>query len=207
MGSTRRRSEERHVRFKFQRKTWSCVRGVILSFTRFPPLSPLAFRVVFVLRFGRLWRDMKAGRVGGRRGPCPLLLRSQGPRGPIAIACPRYDPPINRCRSGVGGFSWRSLRTVDQTAGTRQPDISGSRRLSVWGPVLARNSSSWYGPSAPVKVVPPSPAASTLTVLAGPGDFALRISRREYCQEQKIVMISLHRPSILPGKFRKDSLL
>jgi hypothetical protein len=46
---------------------------------------------------------------------------------------------------------------------------------------MARNASSWYGPSAPVKVVPPSPAASTLTVLAGPGDFALRISRWEFC--------------------------
>jgi len=39
------------------------------------------------------------------------------------------------------------------------------------------------------------------------GDFALRISRREYCQEQKIVMISLHRPSVLPGKFHEDGLL
>ena len=42
-----------------------------------------------------------------------------------------------------------------------------------------------YSPSVPVKVVPPSPAASTLTVLAGPGDFALKISRWEYCQEQE----------------------
>jgi hypothetical protein len=31
---------------------------------------------------------MWAGRVGGRRGAGQLLLRSQGPRGPIAIACP-----------------------------------------------------------------------------------------------------------------------
>ena len=52
------------------------------------------------------------------------------------------------------------------------------------GLVLARNPPSLYGPSALVKVVPPSPAASTLTMLAGPWDFALRISRREYCHEQ-----------------------
>jgi hypothetical protein len=50
---------------------------------------------------------------------------------------------------------------------------------------LARNPPSWYGLSAFVKVVPPSPAASTLTILAGPGDFALRISRREFCQKQQ----------------------
>jgi hypothetical protein len=117
---------------------------------------------------------------------CALRVRAA----PLRLLAPSR-PTTKRCRSGEV-FSWRSLRTVDQTAGTRQPGISGSRRLSVWGPVLARNTSSWYGPSAPVKVVPPSPAASTLTVLAGPGDFALRISRREYCQEQKIVMISLH---------------
>ena len=48
-----------------------------------------------------------------------------------------------------------------------------------WGLILARKAPSWYGLSALVKVVPPSPAASTLTMLAGPGDFALRISRRE----------------------------
>src|SRR5580658_9802313 len=87
---------------------------------------------------------------------------------------------------------------------------SGGRRLSPEtgiGVALARNASSLYGPSAPIKVVPPSPAASTLTVLAGPGDFALRISRREYCQEQKIVMISLHRPDALSGKFHEDGLL
>ena len=51
------------------------------------------------------------------------------------------------------------------------------------------------------------PLRSTLTVLDRLGDFALRISRREYCQEQKIVMISLHRPSVLPGKFHDDGLL
>jgi hypothetical protein len=41
-----------------------------------------------------------------------------------------------------------------------------------------------YGPSAPVNVLLAlSPLRSTLTVLVGPGDFALRISRREYCLE------------------------
>jgi hypothetical protein len=65
--------------------------------------------------------------------------------------------------------------------------VSPAGEKTSWklGLVLARNASSLYGPSAPVKVVPPSPAASTLTVLAGPGDFALRISRREFCQEQE----------------------
>jgi hypothetical protein len=32
------------------------------------------------------------GLAGGRRGPYQLLLRSQGPRGPIAIACPVTTP-------------------------------------------------------------------------------------------------------------------
>ena len=41
------------------------------------------------------------------------------------------------------------------------------------GLILARNGASWYGPSALVKVVPPSPAASTLTMLAGPGSLPL----------------------------------
>ena len=60
-----------------------------------------------------------------------------------------------------------------------------SNELEIGGVILARNAPSLYGPSATVKVVPPSPGASTLTVLAGPGDFALRISRRELCQEQE----------------------
>jgi hypothetical protein len=41
------------------------------------------------------------------------------------------------------------------------------------GLILARNGASLYGPSALIKVVPPSPAASTLTILAGPGNLRL----------------------------------
>jgi hypothetical protein len=43
-----------------------------------------------------------------------------------------------------------------------------------------------YGPSAPVNVLLALfPLRSTLTVLTEPGNFALRISRREFCQEQQ----------------------
>ncbi len=95
--------------FSFQGKTWSCVRRVILPFTRFPPLSPLAFRVVLVLRIGRLWRDVKADRVAGPRGADQLLLRSQGPRGPIAIACPVTTPNQSLRVRAFRVFSPRSL--------------------------------------------------------------------------------------------------
>ena len=37
-------------------------------------------------------RTLVPGLAGGRRGPYQLLLRSQGPRGPIAIACPVTTP-------------------------------------------------------------------------------------------------------------------
>jgi hypothetical protein len=44
---------------------------------------------------------------------------------------------------------------------------------------LARNASSWYSSSAPVKVVSPFlPSTSTWTVLAELGDLASMISRR-----------------------------
>jgi hypothetical protein len=75
----------------------------------------------------------------------------------------------------------QSMARVQQLRADHEKPNEGPDLRS--GLALARNSPSWYGPSAPVKVVPPSPAASTLTVLAWPRDFAVRISRRECCQE------------------------
>src|ERR1700677_1589761 len=55
------------------------------------------------------------------------------------------------------------------------------------GLALARNGSSWYSSSAPVKIVSPFlPSTSILTVLSELGDLAFRISRRECWQRIRV---------------------
>lgn len=51
-----------------------------------------AFRVVFLLRIGRLCETWKLTVSAETVGANLLLLRSQGPRGPTAIACPLSTP-------------------------------------------------------------------------------------------------------------------
>jgi hypothetical protein len=55
------------------------------------PFLILLLKVCCWLRRRRV-RTFAAFCGGERRGPCQLLLRSQGPRGPIAIACPITTP-------------------------------------------------------------------------------------------------------------------
>ena len=110
-----------------------------------------------------------------RFSPSPSKKRSRVTApGRTVFNSPRARPTAPALRS--------ELQTDRHWKRRRRRAISQTRWK--WGLILARNGASWYGPSALVKVVPPSPAASTLTMLAGPGDFAFRISRRGYCQER-----------------------
>jgi hypothetical protein len=85
-----------------------------LRFNSMPPFFPFAFRVVFVLRIGRLGETWKRAMSAGAVGANQLLLRSQGPRGPIAIACPILTPnqSLRTC-----DLAWRFLHRLEVVGG------------------------------------------------------------------------------------------
>ena len=88
--------------------------GALIAFNFVRLFFPCAFRVLFVLRIGHLcetWNQaVSAEAVGGNL----LLLRSQGPRGPVAIACPVLTPnqSFRPC-----DLAWRFLHRLEVVGG------------------------------------------------------------------------------------------
>jgi hypothetical protein len=81
-------------------------------------------------------------------------------------------------------FSIAQYRGRQTTAEAQTRHIS--TEFLMWGGFWRETLRPLYSPSAPVNVLLALfPLRSTLTVLDRLGDFASRISRREYCQEQE----------------------
>jgi hypothetical protein len=73
------------------------------------PPFPLAFRVVFVLRIGRLWRGMKAGFVAVRVWCESVASALSGAARPHCDCLPRLDPQAIAAVWGFGVFSCAHL--------------------------------------------------------------------------------------------------
>jgi hypothetical protein len=90
-------------------------------------------------------------------------------------------PPSRPQRDEVRGRLYGGFGKFKKFSGL-QMEISEklfTLKMGGKGLALARNASSWYSSSAPVKVVSPFlPSTSTWTVLAELGDLASMISRR-----------------------------
>jgi hypothetical protein len=127
------------------------------------------------------------------RGPWPDCLQFFTR---VALLPPRFVPNCKQTGPESGGAS-APPNSFDQESqdcpiqgrandgrGADAPYFNGVRNEGL---ILARNASSIVQPVCACQCIarPCFPLRSTLTVLAGPGDFALRISRREFCQEQQ----------------------